>query len=501
MKKMLFLLLIIAQQYGVAQNDTPIHQLYVEAVAADGLVRYNSIADETIAKAYEYVLEQDLSNSDKEQKAAALINAYNVIVIKQVHDRYPSIKSVKDESGFFTTGHKLAAKEYTLNEIEATILKLVPKVSIHMVLNCGAVSCPPLSDEVYTGENLDDALQRASRKALASSRMIGTDGKLSEIFRWYKDDFEPNVTSWIASRSSKKANLNSYQSYDWSLNDSTTKPSATGLRYYTSNLYGKGSYEINMFNNYYIQDDGVQRADWFTSSITALVGINKRVNVGLDLRIRATQAGSTAALSNFGALAFAGETAERDTEGNVLRYTNAGLSAVGLRVKYQPIKTIATLTFQHLVYIPTIGVSGDGFLDWESPYLFSDAYYDQNIGSSAAVFFNLGLHLENINSAALRSGDGFYQVSTPFTFIYSYFPDSKSTIYALGNFAPRWGYSVTQGGGNHDAIWSPYGQLGAGYKYFVTDAIQLEVLYTQFFDNVANQQARTFNIGVKYINW
>jgi len=485
-----------------SQETTPVHKLISAAVTEGGLVNYKNLDKEVIDKAHVYVSDMDYEAMDRTDRIAGYINAYNVVVIKKIYDRYPTVKSVKAVASFFTEKQRFGSEEYSLNELEDKILQLYGDGSIHFVLNCGAVSCPPLRNLPYSGAALDQEIAESVKDAMRSTKIIGSDGSISEIFRWYDSDFTPSVSEWIESKTDKSHKAGKYLTYDWSLNDSDPIAlfSGDGVRYYASNLYTNGAYEVSMFNNYYTQSDPGGQADWFTSTVTGLYGINKQLNIGLDLRIRSTQAGDVSRLSNFGALSFSPESVETDSEGNTTEYRNAGLSALGLRVKYQPIKTIPTLTFQHLLYIPTIG-SGRGFLDWESPYLLSDAYFDKDVGTSAAVFFNLGFHIENINAAALRSGDGFYQLSTPFTFIYSYFPTEKSTIYALGNFAPRWGYSVTEGGGNHDAGWSPYGQIGAGYKYFVTDALQVELLYTKFYSNIEEQTAQTFNIGLRYIGW
>jgi hypothetical protein len=98
---------------------------------------------------------------------------------------------------------------------------------IHFAINCASESCPKLLNEAYTTENVMDLMEKATiefinnpKKNLIKSNAI----KISEIFKWYKNDFTENVTviDYINKYSTVKINSNTtvnYLNYDWSLND------------------------------------------------------------------------------------------------------------------------------------------------------------------------------------------------------------------------------------------------------------------------------------------
>jgi len=505
MKYLILTIISLALTTGANSQELTnrIQQLYTEVVTAEGLVDYTKVDRSQLSAIANEISTIDLATNTKSERTAFYINAYNVLVMHKVATKYPAFTSVDNDSGFFKDKNLVAGEQIGLDALEKKILQLYPSGHIHMALICGAVSCPPFPSEAFTGANLDEQLQAQSRKAVESSTIVNTStGKISSIFNWYSTDFQPNVREWISTNGGPELKKLSYQAYDWSLNDASVKSSGQlGNRYYASNLYSRGSYEVSSFNNYYSQTVGDRQSDWFTSTSTFLIGVNKRLNVGLDIRYRATQQGQSDRLGTLGGLFVFGESTEQDTAGETVKAARAGVSAIGLRVKYQPVKTISNFTIQHIVYIPTISNGNKAFLDWESPYIISDAYYDKTIGKKSALFASLGLHIENINSAFFRSSNGYYQVSTPVTGIYSYFPSDKSTLYFLANAAPRWGYNITGDGSESDAIWDPYGQVGVGFKYFLFDNFQVEVLYTQFFGNQDDFLANTINFGTRYYAW
>lgn len=172
-------------------------------------------------------------------RIAFWVNAYNLLAIKTVVDRYP-IKSIKDGGGFFTTIWKtkvgvVAGRERTLDEIEHEILrKEFREPRVHFAIVCASLSCPDLRPEPFVAERLDAQLDEATRAFLANPTkglVVGADGeraRVSTIFKWFADDFTGGVVEFIrahldASRTAALAGLTpgglSYLDYDWSLND------------------------------------------------------------------------------------------------------------------------------------------------------------------------------------------------------------------------------------------------------------------------------------------
>lgn len=167
------------------------------------------------------------------------VNAYNLLAIKTVADRYP-IKSIRDGGGLFATIWKTkvgvaAERERTLDQIEHEILrKEFREPRVHFAIVCASLSCPDLRPEPFVAERLDTQLDEATRAFLANSTKglaVGADGRhvrVSTIFKWFAEDFTPGVVEFIRAhvepaRASQLAGLTpgglSYLDYDWSLND------------------------------------------------------------------------------------------------------------------------------------------------------------------------------------------------------------------------------------------------------------------------------------------
>jgi hypothetical protein len=156
------------------------------------------------------------------------INAYNLAVIKGIIDNYP-IKSPLDKKGFFdATTYNLAGTSITLNDIENKKLRArFNNARFHFVLVCGAKGCPPLIAKAYKPDNLEFLLEQQTIKALNDSsfiRVANNEVALSEIFKWYKEDFVKDgqteidfLNKFRKEKIVKSASI-TYYSYDWRLN-------------------------------------------------------------------------------------------------------------------------------------------------------------------------------------------------------------------------------------------------------------------------------------------
>ncbi len=140
-------------------------------------------------------------------KIAFWLDAYNACTLKAIIGHYPiqssffgglryprnsirQIGGVWDKLEFTVMG-----KGMTLDGIEHSVLrKEFSEPRIHMALVCAAMGCPPLRNEPYTGERLDEQLNDQARRFLANSAKFRIDeaaGKvyLSSIFKWFGEDF------------------------------------------------------------------------------------------------------------------------------------------------------------------------------------------------------------------------------------------------------------------------------------------------------------------------
>jgi len=201
---------------------------------------------------------------NEKQKIALWLNAYNGLTLKAIIDNYPiksswlksriwpknsirQISGVWDEIKFNVMGKKL-----TLEHIEHEILrKKFDEPRIHMAMVCAAMGCPPLRGEPYQGDKLDEQLDDQTRQFLSNPEKFKINSRkddlyLSEIFKWFSEDFVSKyypgsnigrhdkemsaVLNFIASylNGAKKKYVLAgkydieYIDYDWSLNEQRT---------------------------------------------------------------------------------------------------------------------------------------------------------------------------------------------------------------------------------------------------------------------------------------
>ncbi len=196
----------------------------------DGLVDYSSIfSDQKELDILIGSIESfDIESATKDEQLSFYINAYNLLVIKNVIDHFP-INSPMDVPGFFEKKRfKVAHKELSLNELENEIIR--PEFNdprIHFALVCGAISCPPIIPMAYFPKNVHELLDRQTNSAIEDSNFTIVNKQevsLSQIFNWYKIDFGGNdeaIIQFINQYREKKVLSNSrinYYHYDWKLN-------------------------------------------------------------------------------------------------------------------------------------------------------------------------------------------------------------------------------------------------------------------------------------------
>ena len=187
-------------------------KLLKKYVDGKGRVDYNAIDKGELEKVFAAVAASSpKKNPDKYASKSAqkafYIDAYNVMVWKNVLTRLPKLKNVDSEKTSFF---------YFTN----------------FALNCASGGCPQLPPEAFTPEKVDEQLSREARKFCNEKRNVDFDAatkklKLSHIFDWYKEDFgkEPaKVIAWINNYRAADARLPDdakieYVDYDWTLND------------------------------------------------------------------------------------------------------------------------------------------------------------------------------------------------------------------------------------------------------------------------------------------
>ena len=196
----------------------------------DGRVDYQRLVDDPtdLDDLYYQINQLDLKGKSESFEKAFYINAYNILVIKQVVDLYP-IKSPLENNGFFNaTRHVVAGKKKTLDGVEKeTLLKKYPDPRIHFAVVCAAVGCPPIYSGAFTPGNVDQLLEERTKYALNDdyfTRASENKLELSQIFNWYKSDFITKgaglrdfVNQYRTNKIPEGVKVSFYE-YDWNLN-------------------------------------------------------------------------------------------------------------------------------------------------------------------------------------------------------------------------------------------------------------------------------------------
>ena len=521
--KSIFLLLIIsATAYGQNIDKAFFDEAntFFQQYITEGRVNYKSL--QTTGDLVPLIIKVEKANldgTDEETSKAFYLNAYNLYVIYLVLRDYP-LRSVQDIPGFFDKNKiNVAGNNVTLNQLEKDfILKPFNDSRIHFVLICGAIGCPPITNFAYSPKKLEAQLEQQTRTALNEFTFIRTNGdktEISQIFKWYIEDFggtKSRIIDYINNYRSTPISKNTiYYPYDWTLNDtnltdapsSKDKKSSTSIgnnerRYVISSAIPIGSYEMKIFNNLYSQktgSDGIftDRSSFFTTTITALYGFTNRLNVGINTRWRKVR---NHALPS---LAFAVFGSGEDGG------SRSGLTAFGPMVRWAAIPQWENFSIQSS-YTFSIGDdlkgnSTDPFIDWNGAIWNTQFFNDFPIGDNFSLFTEVDFIWEDIGRDMQNEGVYFdNKTSTPLTVILSYFPTLKTTIYALTGYAPSW--SLENNNGESGLTINDYFyQGGIGGKHQFTPNFEIELLYSYFttkFLKDSEGQAATYNLGLRF---
>ncbi|RMF59375.1 MAG: DUF547 domain-containing protein [Calditrichaeota bacterium] len=481
---------------------------YVE----DGQVAYKLIKEkprllkQIVKQLQDFPLEE-LQTPDEEK--AFWINTYNVLVINTVVEYYP-IRSPMDVKGFFDRiTHNVGGKHLTLDEIENQLLrKHFKDPRLHFALVCAARGCPPLVSSAYHPEQIEEELESRAKEVLNNSFFVewvpdANRVYLSELFRWYQSDFitdSTNLIDYINQYREKiipgEADIE-FRKYDWALNElephglnfqGEEAPIELGnLQSYTpSTLFTRGQWELKQFNNVYTQtaffdasgqrQEDTRRATYYTGAFNLLVGINRRLNVGIDLFYKAVRLDDRES-SFFSVFQLSS-----------LPQSRSAVTGIAPKVKFVPFGNLPKLAFQTAFVFPAAD-NLDGsknqspFLDYDAFQWWNQLFYDFRFSSSSLLYMEAGFFFRFLTERT--------DFLTPLKLFFNYYPNNQITLYLPLEVTPTW----DNGGG-----WSSYySQLGVGFKYLLTPFLELEMLYTIFPIGKNNGAGETYNLGMRIV--
>jgi len=233
--------------------------LIEQALPGDGLVSAfdypSALADTDLAQLLEKqrnaLADFDVGALEAQGESVAFwINAYNFFMLEQILTERPGgelVTSVWDYGGrvnpfvdsvFDRENFVIGGERFSLSQIEKGVLlgedyqsRGWKDARVHFAVNCASVGCPPLREQIYTADNLEDLLQENTRRAFSTQRHLKVSGNTlygTELFKWYKQDFveaEGSVRAFIRRWASDTVveqlagtNELDYIAYDWSLN-------------------------------------------------------------------------------------------------------------------------------------------------------------------------------------------------------------------------------------------------------------------------------------------
>lgn len=171
------------------------------------------------------------------RKFAFWINAYNMYVIRLIHDSGTpaSILTLDGGKAFKKKYYSVAGQKRSLDGMEKGIVAYMGNPNYHFALVCAAISCPDLAPRAYTAKNYAWLMKKRARLFFQNSTKglrLNKDEKivyLSKLGEWYNPHFkkwggfrEYGATFFKDQPEKQKAILNfevKYMDYDWALNN------------------------------------------------------------------------------------------------------------------------------------------------------------------------------------------------------------------------------------------------------------------------------------------
>lgn len=499
----------------------------------DGLINYSAIHSDrkTLDSLLIQIKNIPIESLSDNIKKSFLINAYNILVIKNIVDHYP-VKSPMDIAGFFDgIKHDIGGEKITLDEIEnKKLLPVYKDARFHFVLVCGAIGCPPITNFAYVPDKLEQQMEIRTKTILNNSNFIKVNDAekkvlLSEIFKWYEADFKQSGSTVIGFINNYRENKIpedykvDYYTYDWSLNEfisnKTGQPfdqpkGISNIQAYTpSVLLKKDQFEIQFFNNLYTQTayrnnkkeliDLHERASYYGGLIQLNYGISKssRINVGMDINLKSVRIDTNKAKSAFNLFRF---------ENTI--YQRTALASLGPKIKISPFKRQTHFSIQSAFWIPIAkDLEADTikkpWLDYNRYTWWNQFFFDKSIGKKFQIFTEADLLFRFAKDSTKYAFNKkkTSSLSTPVSFFLSYFPTKKSTLYGMIQYAHTFGSSLDNNGAptKYYYISSFYSQFGFGGKYQLTSHLSIELLYTNFFASKNGGAGVTYNLGIKYL--
>jgi hypothetical protein len=175
---------------------------------SDGVVDYPALAE---APSFQKFLDQlrearFTERTTREEKLAFWINAYNALAVAGILEGGSPATLYGRWDFFLRRRHEVAGEAITLLDLERERLLPLGEPRVHFAIVCASASCPALAPEAWRPALLELQLEAAAHRFVNDPARNRFDGKaraaeLSELFDWYRADFEAeggSLEAWLA---------------------------------------------------------------------------------------------------------------------------------------------------------------------------------------------------------------------------------------------------------------------------------------------------------------
>jgi hypothetical protein len=189
-----------------ARVDNHMFDALLQRHVVNGFVDYDAFARAPEFAQYLAALDAVKPDQlDEDERLAFWINVYNAYTIQLIvtHHETESIRNINKTLGVLQLKGPwsepivhAAGRALTLDDVHHGILrKLFSEPRVHFALACGAIGCPALRNEAYTGERLldqfNDQARRFLRESPTKNHIEGRAAFLSPVLTAYRNDFGP----------------------------------------------------------------------------------------------------------------------------------------------------------------------------------------------------------------------------------------------------------------------------------------------------------------------
>jgi hypothetical protein len=180
---------------------------------------------------------------ERSERLAHLINSYNALSMYNVIESGIPASHAGLAKVVFFYNRKLVigGVPLSLYDYENRVIRPLGEPRVHFALNCSAVSCPVLPRKPFTAAGLEAELERETRAFFARPENFRVDREarrvnLSEILRFYAEDFVPGHASSLVAYANRYAAQPApegfevrFTPYDWTIADAAPLAGAAAL--------------------------------------------------------------------------------------------------------------------------------------------------------------------------------------------------------------------------------------------------------------------------------